>query len=223
MDKTENRSPAAVGFTVKSGWAAVVLLAGPPKSPRVADSRRIDLSDPVIPESRQPYHAGFGTARGEGSELSRLLHSVRRFGSKSVTALIRQYKKAGYQLAGAGVVVGSLIDPQTIANDHIRIHALEGRLFRSIVEKGVAGNALPFSIWRERDLYAVAVKTLRQSESHIRAAVATLGREVDGPWRAEQKAAAVAAWLLLAGRGRSPRSNRGKGRRPASAAKAEPR
>jgi hypothetical protein len=28
--------------------------------------------------------------------------------------------------------------------------------------------------------------------------LATLGRSVGGPWRAEQKAAALAAWLVLA-------------------------
>ena len=49
---------AAIGFTVKSGWACAVLVAGSATSPRVVDSRRVDLSDPAIPESRQPYHAG---------------------------------------------------------------------------------------------------------------------------------------------------------------------
>jgi hypothetical protein len=51
---------------VKSGWASVAHLCGPVESPRVVDSRRVDLNDPAnpaIPESRQPYHAGFTTAR----------------------------------------------------------------------------------------------------------------------------------------------------------------
>ena len=63
---------------------------------------------------------------------------------------------AGHRLAGAGVVVGSTIDPTRIANDHIRIHALEGQLFRSVVEDAAIRNKLRCSIWRERDLYAVA-------------------------------------------------------------------
>ncbi len=217
MDERASRSRAAVGFTVKSGWAAAVLLIGPPTSPRVADSRRVELSDPVIPESRQPYHAGFGTARGSGPELSRLLRSVRRFGRQSVVGLIRHYKAADHQLAGVGVVVGSLIDPERIANDHIRIHALEGRLFRGLVEEAAVGSALPCSIWRDRDLYAVAAEALRQPEQHVRATVAALGGAVAGSWRAEQKAATVAAWLVLAARGRARRSIRGKGQRPNSA------
>ncbi|MBI1983965.1 MAG: hypothetical protein HYS61_07180 [Acidobacteria bacterium] len=204
---------------MKSGWAAAVLLIGSARSPRVADSRRIDLSDPAIPESRQPYHAGFGTARRGGPELSRLLRSVRGFGKRSVTGLIRQYKNAGHELTGAGVVVGSLIDPQSIANDHIQIHALEGRLFRRVVQAAAVGSALPCSIWRERDLYAVAVKALRQPEQKVRVTVTALGGAVVGSWRAEQKAAAVAAWLVLAEGGRSTRSARAKVQRPKRARK----
>lgn len=184
---------------MKSGWAAAVLLVGSPTSPRVADSRRVELSDPAIPESRQPYHAGFGTARDTGPELSRLLRSVRQFGKRSVTALIRRYQTAGHRVVGVGVIAGSLIDPERIANAHIRIHALEGQLFRSIVEDAAASNALTCSIWRERDVYALASEALRQPERCVRTAVTALrsGSRVAGSWRAEQKAAAVAAWLML--------------------------
>ena len=214
MDDSESRPRAALGVAVKSGWAAAVLLTGSPRSPRLADSRRIELSDPANPESRQPYHAGFGAARASGPELSRLLRSVRRFGRHSVAALMRRYKTAGYQLAGVGVVVGSFIDPERIANEHIRIHALEGRLFRRVVEEAAVGDALPCSIWRDRDLYVAAAEALNQPEQHVRATAAALGAAVAGSWRAEQKTAAVAAWLMLAASGPATRSIRGEGRRP---------
>ena len=51
---------ATIGFRVKSGWATAVLLARPIQSPQVFDRRILELSDPAIPESRQPYHAGAG-------------------------------------------------------------------------------------------------------------------------------------------------------------------
>lgn len=225
MDEKASQSRATVGISVKSGWAAAVLLTGSPVSPRVIDSRRIDLSDPALPESRQPYHAGFGTARGHGAVLSRLLRSVRRFGRDSVVGLIRDYAAAGYRVAGVGVVAGSLIDPERITNEHIRIHALEGRLFRHIVEEAVGASALPCSVWRERDLFTLAAEALRQSEQHVRATVTALGSAVAGPWRAEQKVAAVAAWLALTIRGRATTSVRGRRRSPqrAGAASAEER
>ena len=96
------------------------------------DSRRVEISDPDVPDSKQPYHAGFGTARDAGDELKRLVSLVKTYGRKSVTALLREYQKQA-TLRGAGVIVGSLIDPQTIGNDHIRIHAMEGQLFRTVV------------------------------------------------------------------------------------------
>jgi hypothetical protein len=200
MRRAQRRSRAAVGFTVKSGWASAVLLVGSAATPRVHDSRRVDLSDPAVPESRQPYHARFGKARSAGPELSRLVASVERFGRQSVTGVIRHYGAEGYHLRGAGVVVGSLIDPDQIVNDHIRIHALEGRLFRSVVEDAAADSRLPYSIWRERDLYALAAGTLKQPEQALRSALVAIGRAVAGAWRAEEKAAALAAWLVLAGR-----------------------
>lgn len=195
--KARGEPVAAIGLTVKSGWAAVVLVSGPSTSPQVVDSRRIDLSDPVFPESRQPYHEGFGTARSNSAELSRLIGSVRRFGRRSVIQLIRHYESTGHRLRGAGVVVGSLIDPKELANEHIRIHAREGRLFRGVVEDAAARSGLAHFVWRDRDLYALAAEAFGRPEHTLRDAVAALGKTISGSWRAEQKSATLAAWLTL--------------------------
>lgn len=197
---TRAANAAAVGFCVKSGWASAVLLVASSATPRVADSRRVDLSDPAVPQSRQPYHAGFGTARAAGPDLAHLVQSVEVYGRRSVSALLRQYETAGHQLRGAGLVVGSLIDPKRIGNDHIRIHALEGRLFRQVIEQAVAASRVPCSIWRERDLHGAAAGILKRPEQTLRKTVAGIGSDVTGSWRAEQKAAALAAWLVLAER-----------------------
>lgn len=187
---------AAAGFTVKSGWACAVLIGGTSKSPRVIDSRRVEISDPDIPDAKQPYHAGFGTARDAGAELTRLVSSVRSYGRKSVTAVIREYQKRTSVVA-AGVVVGSLIDPRTIGNDHIRIHAMEGQLFRDVLIDSAERNGVTVAVWRERDLYAAAAKQLKTAETVLKKTLAALGENADGGWRAEQKAAALAAWMVL--------------------------
>jgi len=189
--------PSVLGFTVKSGWASAIVLDGSTKAPGVVASQRLELSDPADAKSRQPYHSGRGTARKPGRELDTLIASVERFGLRSVDAFIREYEPDGWRFDGAGIVVGSLIDPTQIANDHIRIHALEGQLFRSIVKDAVERRRMTPLIWRERDLYGVATTRLKRSESDIREMIAGLGRTVEGPWRAEHKAAAVAAWLVM--------------------------
>ena len=38
--------PAALGLRAHSGWAALVVVAGPRSSPAVVDRRRIELIDP---------------------------------------------------------------------------------------------------------------------------------------------------------------------------------
>ena len=191
------RAPAAaVGFTVKSGWASVVLLQAPDGEPAIADARRLELCDPSTPEARQPYHAGFGTARSSGHALDQLVASVQNYATRAAIALFASYR-ARYTIAGAGLVVGSLIDPDTLTNPHIRIHALEGRLFRQSIESGAQQSQIATTTWRERDLYAHASSLLKRPEAALRTRVTALGRTVQGGWRAEHKAAALAAWLVL--------------------------
>jgi hypothetical protein len=162
----------------------------------VVDSRRVDIADPEIPDAKQPYHAGFGTARDAGDELTRLVASVQSYGCKSIGSLLKEFQ-GDHSLRGAGVVVGSLIDPTTIGNDHIRIHAMEGRLFREVVIEAAEKQGLKCAVCRERDLYADAAKKLEKTEAAIRKILGEIGRGVDGGWRAEQKAAALSAWMLL--------------------------
>ena len=193
-----SRTPSAsMGFAVRSGWAALVVLTGTPTDPRVAANTRIELSDPDQPDQRQPYHAGFGTARPDDAALTRLVEAVRRFGRTSVEAAIRASRDAGHPIAHAGLVVGSTVDPATIANDHIRIHALEGKLFREVVASAATAEGADCTIWRERDLYAAASSALHRPEADLKAALGDMKKTTSGAWRSEQKAAALAAWILL--------------------------
>jgi hypothetical protein len=73
-------------------------------------------------------------------------------------------------------------------------------LFRTVVQDGLSRNRLACSTWRERDLFEVAVKQLGRSEASLKSALAPLGRDAPGPGRAEQKRAALAAWIVLEGK-----------------------
>jgi hypothetical protein len=170
-----------------------VLVAVSAEGIRVLDSRRVQLSDPEVPDSKQPYHDGFATPR-TGASLKKLVGIVERYGDKSVRALLRDYATHG-KIRAAGLVVGSLIDPDTLGNEHIRIHAHEGRLFRTVIHDAVVAAGLKCGIVRERDLNLAAAKTIGLPIARIKKAVAKAGAEIDGPWRAEQKLAAIAAWM----------------------------
>lgn len=191
-------SRAAVGFRVKSGWATAVLLLGPVESPRFLDRRTVELCDPNVAESRQPYHAGFGTLEEDAAEIRRRTGVVRRAAEKSIAELLQAYRSLGHPPRSAALVVGSLIDPAAIANPHIRAHALEGRLFRTVLEDALRPAGVTCVAVVERDAYANAAAALGRTEDHVKQTVSALGRSAGGPWRADEKLAAALAWMCLA-------------------------
>ncbi|HWC75677.1 MAG TPA: hypothetical protein VG454_17255 [Gemmatimonadales bacterium] len=188
--------PCAFGLRVKSGWAAVVLLAGPRHAPRVIDRRVLELSDPDVPHSRQPYHAGFGTAQLDTIAIDRLIRGIERFARKRVAALVEMTRQE-HRIKGAGIVVPSLTDPATISSPHMRAHASEGRLFRIVSAESLERSRVKTEVILERDVYDHLAKQLHSSVVRVKQRVETLGEAVR-PWRAEQKVAAAAAWLILA-------------------------
>lgn len=128
--------------------------------------------------------------------IARLLKIVQRATSASVGELVKEWR-AGHEIRGAGVVVGSLIDPASIKNDHIRAHALEGQLFRVSVQEALLSTGLTSDAIPERDVYSTGAAALSIPEDELKRAASELGRALGGPWRAEEKTAALAAWMAL--------------------------
>jgi hypothetical protein len=184
----------SLGFRVKSGWAAVVLLSHSRNSPAVVDSRVIELADPAIPHSRQPYHTGFGTAQTNPAKVDRLVRGVERFARRAIRTLVADYR-ANQRLRRAAVVVASLTDPTSIANQHMRAHASEGKLFRDVLVDALERCGVTVRVVLEREVYDLLGKRLHRSVTRTKGQVASLGAEVDR-WRAEQKVAAAGAWLV---------------------------
>src|SRR6266487_6567613 len=110
--------PAALGFRVKSEWAAAVLLTGPARSPQLCDVRRIDLSNPRLPETQQPYHAAMGKLETDTTTINRRVRAVRSIAQRSIATLLAGYRQKGYVIGRAALVVGSQVDPDSIANAH---------------------------------------------------------------------------------------------------------
>ncbi len=148
----------ALGFRVKSGWATAVLVVGPARAPRVADRRAVQLSDPAVPGTRQPYHAVLAASpRSAPAVERRLLGVVRRATRASVRQLLKDCRAHGPRRS-----------------------------------EGIA-----CAITVERDAYARAAKVLRRGQAVLRRVVSELGDAIDGPWRADEKTAVLAAWMAL--------------------------
>ena len=191
---------AGLGFRVKSGWAAVVLLTDTGHSLQLSDVSRIDLCDPRLPETRQPYHAAMGKLETEPTIVNQRECVVRSISRQSLTRFLKGYQQKRFRIMRAALVVGSQIDPAKIANPHIRAHALEGRLFRSAVAETLQDHEIRTEVLLERDAYLSVAARLKQSSDDVKRVIQDLGRSAPakgGPWRADQKLAALAALFAL--------------------------
>ena len=183
---------------MKSGWAAAILLAGPVRLPRLCDSRVIDLCDPQVSATRQPYHAAMGKLETNTARLKSRLQIVRRVTKHSVAKIVSDHRRDGHKIRRAGFVVGSQIDPTLIANPHIRAHALEGQLFRTALADALRAHEIQCVVLSEREALAKAATLLDKSLGELQRVINEMGRTARGPWRAEQKLATIAAWFALA-------------------------
>jgi hypothetical protein len=190
--------PAALGFRVKSGWAMAALLSGPASSLTLLRCREVLLSDPEEPSSKQPYHAALELPEKEAAVLvGKLRKIVAGAAKRSVADLLRNAHDAGCSVRAAALVVGSLADPASLHNEHIRAHALEGQLFRTVLEDALRSENIPCAVLLEKTAYASAAAALHKWPAEAKRVAASLGDSHEGSWRAEEKLAALAAWMAL--------------------------
>jgi hypothetical protein len=162
--------------------------------------REIPLCDPGVPESRQPYHGAimpFVPASPGAARRGR--KAAERVAIAAVQALRDELKTAGRLPRGIGLVVASNPDVSKIGSAHVRAHALEGILFREVLEAGARACRLTVRTHLERELPAQASAKLRRTPAQLQKALAAFGKQAGRPWRAVEKSAALGAWLALAG------------------------
>lgn len=193
-------SPAesvAIGLRVKTGRAIAVVLAGPPRSPRVVVRRELVLHDAAVPDSGQPYHAGLEAGERADAIVRQLAEVVRAASSAAVRGFVDELERAGLEPRAAGIVAGSLVDPATIKNPHMHAHAAEGQLFLEAVKAGLEHCGLGAAVHVEKDLHGNASRVLHSTEGALDRDVGAMGKAFGKPWRRDEKTAALAAWVAL--------------------------
>lgn len=193
---------AAVGFRAHSGWVAVVVLAGLPDSPTVVDRRRIEIADPKIRGSKQPYHAAEPLELREAEKLiKRCTESTRLLALNAVRTVLDDVRKKGYEVAGCGLLLASgrpVPGLAAILASHPLIHTAEGEFFREALVHASERCGLPVSRVREREVLERGSAGLRLPADKLQRRIAELGRSLGPPWAQDQKQAALVAWLALA-------------------------
>ena len=197
-------SYASLGFRVKTGRAIVVALRGPAANPRIMFCREVLLCDPNVSQSRQPYHgaiAPFVPAAPEAVARGRKV--AQRVAVAALRGLAAELSGAGLRLAHVGLVVASNPDLRKIGSSHVRAHALEGIFFREVLEAGARACRVPSTLVLEREALARTAAAVRRHDAGLRRVLVRFGEQIGSPWRAEEKSAALGAWLALASRRRS--------------------
>ena len=199
MAAKEKSPQLAIGFRVKTGRATAVVMIGPASAPRVLSRKSLQLWDPAIPESHQPWHADFELPPDESARIVPIaLKAVERVALSALRNLVDEVRSAHGSIVGIALVAGSSTDPESIHNPHMRAHAREGQLFPQSLAAAAKTLRIPAVTLVESQVFTTAAAKLAKSPVAIKLAVTEMGRDVGKPWSAEEKAAAAAAWITLA-------------------------
>jgi hypothetical protein len=200
MASKDKSTQLAIGFRVKTGRATAVVMAGPASAPRVLSRKSLQLWDRAIPESHQPWHADFELPPDESARIVPMaLKAVERVALSALGELVDEVRTTHGAIVGIALVAGSSIDPESIHNPHMRAHAREGQLFPQALAAAAKTLRIPAVTLVESEVFTIVAAKLARSPDAVKLAVTELGRNVGKPWSAEEKAAAAAAWITLAG------------------------
>jgi len=163
---------------------------------------RVELTDETLAGAKQPYHAIEGLPLPAArARLAAFRESAGALAGRGVSALIATARTAGIEPIAAGILDSSGRDPgslEAILASHALIHTADGNHFREALAAACVSLGLPCARIRQRDLAGEAGRALKRTPRELTAEVARLGREARTPWGADQKGAALLAWLLLA-------------------------
>jgi hypothetical protein len=192
-----------VGLRAHSGWAALVVVAGDRSAVQVVDRRRVEMTDPRRPLSKQPYHEAEDLPLEKAAPLlDGYAKKARELAGRALKDVVANLRGEGYRPVGAALLLASgrpLPKLEAILASHALIHTADGEHFRDALAQASDGNDLRVTRIAERDLAARAEAALGRPAGELQSAVAGLGRGLGPPWTQDQKLAALAAWMVLAG------------------------
>jgi hypothetical protein len=193
--------PAAIGFSPHSGWAAMVVLGSSAAGLQVLARSRVELIDAHDPESKQPYHAvEFLCVEEATGRLDGYMAVARTLAEETIRSHVLGLQERGYQLKSIGILDSAARKPSSLSSilsSHALIHAADGDHFRNALS--TAAELLGHQVCRmpARALRAQALARLRLPPKRVLDTVDDLRSQVGPPWGADQKQAALLAWILL--------------------------
>lgn len=199
---TERRKETALGFAPHSGWAVVVGVGGNAAKPEVLLRARVEMADPALRGSKQPYHAvGRLPLEEAARRLKRFEESAQAMAYETLCSVTTKLRGSGYMPTVAGILEssGRKGDPlESILASHALIHTADGNHFREALAHACTRSEIAVHRVRSRELLDLATVALGMRGERIQASVQALGRSLGPPWDSDHKSAALVAWMLLA-------------------------
>ncbi|MGA3054625.1 MAG: hypothetical protein ABSD63_10500 [Candidatus Korobacteraceae bacterium] len=194
--------PAAIGFRVHSGWAALVAVAVEDGVPRALARARPHLVEAFTYKFRQPYHTAAELPFDKANEfISRVGQESRDLAHRAIHEIQSALQKQGFKLSQAALLLASgkqLPALDKVLASHALIHTADGELFREGLLHASTRCRLALTCVKERELLDQAAETLRLRPDALLRRVTELGRPHGSPWTQDEKFATLIAWLSLA-------------------------
>ena len=189
---------ASIGFRAKTARAIAVALIRGNSTPRYLARWQVSLYDPLFPATGQPHHQVMDLPWIEAQSAVRPLEDrIENVAIQALARLLTELDSKGCRISSVGIVGSPDRSLERIGNPHIRAHAAEGILFRRVLEMAATTHKLKWRSFSDRDFEDLAVSELSRQPGEIKLALAAMGHSAGKPWRADERAAATAAWIAL--------------------------
>lgn len=194
-------APAALGFRLHTGWAALVAVTGVPGKVEVLHRRRIELLPPGDSVPRFVYHRAAELPPSQAAEFVQRAEAASQETARiAVKEILDHLRSPVLVVKAAGIPCGSRPVPKglsAVLRSHPMIHTAEGALFQQAIVSACQGYGLTVISVRDREVWLNAASTWGLKEAELRRQVDGLRKSVGAPWTTDQKTATAFALLAL--------------------------
>ena len=205
MSPARAKRRVAIGVSAHLGWAATAVIAVGKDAPRILRTERLELT-PGDREATEPYHVsgGFHGLRrvprppDPEAALKRNLTKQRQSVRRATAKLERELARTGHRIAFVGILVSRgrrAASFEQAVGSHTQVHIEEGIAVRESIRRALAGEGRRLETLDQKTVWSTGSEELGRSEKKLGAELGALRPDNGGPWRKEEKTAALAAWI----------------------------
>jgi hypothetical protein len=178
-----------------------VVVAGPSRAPEVVLRRRIEMTDRTR-GAAQPYHAVEGRPLAEATRrIEGYKRTADALAYEAVRATVEELKTRGYAPVASGILQSSGREGaslEAILASHALIHTADGNHFRDALAQASRKCGLEVVPVPQKTLIELATAALGEPAAKLQATVQGFKKTMGAPWGADEKSAALVAWMLVA-------------------------